>query len=152
MRMRFQEVANPQGLVGREVVGDYVDLRAARLVDDDVGEERDELRGSMAGRSLAEHLNGFGVELGVQRQRAVSEVPKAVALGTARRDWQNRILAVERLDGCLLIDAKHPRMCRRSIRSASVSTIVASMFTIILSFQLLQCTSDFFDRPRNLII
>ena len=82
--MRFEEVANLQGFVSREVVvGDYVDLLAAWLVHDDVGEERDELRGSMAGSGLAEDLTGFGVERGVQRQRAVSEVLKAVAFGTS---------------------------------------------------------------------
>jgi hypothetical protein len=53
VRMRFQEIVNLPGLVGREVIGDHVDLLAARLVHDDVGEERDELRGGVAGSGLS---------------------------------------------------------------------------------------------------
>ncbi len=40
----IQELVDPLGLVGREVVGNQVNLFAARLVDDDVGQEGDKLR------------------------------------------------------------------------------------------------------------
>jgi hypothetical protein len=45
--MTFQELSHLPGLVGREVVGDHVDLLAARLVDDDVGEEGVNTRSSV---------------------------------------------------------------------------------------------------------
>jgi hypothetical protein len=41
--MCLKEDFDLRGFVSREVVGDHVDLRAARLVHDDVGEEGDKL-------------------------------------------------------------------------------------------------------------
>ena len=87
--------------------------RYARLVDDDVRQERDELCGSVSSGSLAEYLTGLGVERRVQGQRAVPEVFKAVPLGASRREWQHRILAVQRLNRRLLIHTEHRRMRRR---------------------------------------
>jgi hypothetical protein len=84
--------------VSREVVSNHVDLLAARLVDNDVRQERDELRRGVSRGRLAKHLAGLGVECRVQGQRAVPEVLKAVPLGAPRRERQHRILAVERLD------------------------------------------------------
>ena len=96
--------------MGREVIGDHVDLFAARLIGDDIREERDELgRGVPSGR-LSQDFTGLGIERSVQRQRAVPEVLEAVPLGAARRERQHRILAVQRLDGRLLIDAEHRGM------------------------------------------
>ena len=108
--MRGQEVLDALGLVRREIVGDHVDLFAARLVDHDVGQERDELGRGVPRGGLAQHLAGLGVEGGVQRQRAVAVVLEAVPLGAPGRQRQHRILAIQRLDGRLLIDAEHRRM------------------------------------------
>jgi hypothetical protein len=41
--MRRQELLDQVGLVGQEIIRDHVDLRAARLVDHQIGEEGDEL-------------------------------------------------------------------------------------------------------------
>ena len=49
-RAPFQELTDLRCLKRREVVRDPVDLLAARLIDNDVGEENDELHGSMARR------------------------------------------------------------------------------------------------------
>ena len=76
----IQELGDLFGLVRRQVVGDHVDLLGRRLVDDDVCQEGDELRRSVPRRSFAQHLAGFGVERGVQRQRAMPVVLKAVPL------------------------------------------------------------------------
>ena len=38
-----QEGIDPRGLVRRQVIGDHVDLLGCRLVDDDFGQEGDEL-------------------------------------------------------------------------------------------------------------
>lgn len=48
-----------------------------------------------------------------QTERAVALVFKAVAFGASRRQWQHRILAVQRLYRGLLLDAKCRRMRRR---------------------------------------
>ena len=100
-------------LVSREVVGDHMDLFAARLVDHDVGEEGDELRRGMSLGGLAQHLAGLGVEGGIERQGAVTEVLKAMAFRPARGERQDRILAIQSLNMRLFIDAEHRRMRRR---------------------------------------
>jgi len=64
-------------------------------------------------RGFAQHLAVFGVERGVQRQRTMAVVLKAVPLGPVARQRQHRVLAVERLDRRLLVDAEHRRMGRR---------------------------------------
>ena len=61
--------------MGREIVGYHVNLFAARLVDNDVRQKREELCRSVSSGSLAEYLTGLGVERRVQGQRAVPEVP-----------------------------------------------------------------------------
>ena len=97
LRMSSQKVVDLSGVMGGEVVGNHVDLFAARLVDDDVRQEGDELRRSVTHGRFAEHLAGLGVERRVQGQRAVPEVLKAMPLGASRREWQHRILAVDDL-------------------------------------------------------
>lgn len=60
--MFSQKLRRLLGLMGREVVGDHVDLPTARLVGHDVGEEGNELcRGVPPGR-LARHLTGLGMK------------------------------------------------------------------------------------------
>jgi transposase len=54
--MSSQKVVDLSGLMGGEVVGDHVDLFAARLVDDDIRQEGDELRRSVTHGRFAEHL------------------------------------------------------------------------------------------------
>ncbi len=62
---------------------------------------------------LAEHLAGLGVEGGIQRERAVTKVFKAVSFGASRGQRQNRILAIQGLDRRPFIDAEHRRVRRR---------------------------------------
>lgn len=59
LRMRGKEVFDLLALVSREVVGDYVDFLAARLVDQDVGEESDQLSGCLSLGGLSQHLPGL---------------------------------------------------------------------------------------------
>ena len=65
--MRREEVFDRLALVGREVIGDHMDLFAAGLIDDDVGEEGDKLGGGVPFGGLAQHLAGLGVEGGIER-------------------------------------------------------------------------------------
>ena len=49
---------------------------------------------------------------GIERKGAVPEVFKAMTLRPARRKWQNRIQAVERLNGSFLIHTEDNRIER----------------------------------------
>ena len=108
-----EKLLNPLGLVGREVIGNEMDLLAARLIGDDRGEEGDKLLAGMTRGSFAYHFAIASVKRGVQRKGAVAVVLKTMALEPPRRQWQNRIEAVQGLDGGLFVDAKHCSMLRR---------------------------------------
>ena len=90
--MHRQEVRDRPALVRRLVVGDHMDLFAARLIDHNVGKEGDEFGGGVPRRRFAEHLACLSVEGGVQRQGAVTKVFKTVPFGASRGQRQNRIL------------------------------------------------------------
>ena len=113
--MSFQKILDLPRLMGREVVGNYMDLLAAPLIDDNVRQEGHKLRRRVSCGRLAQHLAGLGVEGRLERQRAVPEVLKAVPFGASRRERQHRIFPVECLDRCLLIHREHRRM-RRSVQ------------------------------------
>src|SRR5262245_2559934 len=72
VRMPDQEILDTLGLVCREVVADDVNLFAAGLVSDDVGEEGHELGTGVPRRGLAQDLTGLGIESGVERERPVA--------------------------------------------------------------------------------
>ena len=95
LRVRFEELFDRRALVGREIVGDNVDLFAARLVDHDVGEEGDELRRGVPLCGLAQHFTSLRIEGGVQGQGAVPVVLKAMSFCASRRERQHRIFAIK---------------------------------------------------------
>ncbi len=99
--MHRQEVRDRPALVRGEVVGDHMDLFVAGLIDHNVCEERDELGRGVPRSRFAEHFPGLGVESGIQRQGAVTKVLKAVPFCASRGQRQNRILAIQGLDGGL---------------------------------------------------
>jgi hypothetical protein len=113
VRMRDQERFDHLGLVGREPVGDDVDFLARQLLGNDVGEAGDEPGRRMTRRSPAQRLVGSGVEGRVQGQAAVPVALEPAALGTSARQRQHGVLVVQRLDGCLLVDAERRRVLRR---------------------------------------
>jgi hypothetical protein len=104
-----QELADALALVGREVVDDDVDLASDRLTRDDVGQERDERLGGVALDRLAEDLPRLRIQRCVEGQGPMSEVLESVALGTTRRKRQNRVEAIERLDGRRFRPRRRPR-------------------------------------------
>src|SRR5271170_6594742 len=96
--MHRQEVRDRPALVSGEVVNDHMDFFAAGLIDDQVGEERDEFGRGVARRRFAEHLAGLSVEGGIQRQGAVTKVLKAVPFRASWGQRQNGVLAVQSLN------------------------------------------------------
>ena len=112
-RVLFQEGFDRLTLVGREVVGDHVDLFAPGLVDDDVGEEGDKLSRGVPLGGLAQHLAGLGVEGRIERQGAVTEILKAVALRPTGGERQDRIFAIQGLNMRLFIHTEHCGVRRR---------------------------------------
>ena len=103
--MSHKELLHPFGLVGREIVGNEMNLFAARLVGDYLGEEGNKLLAGVPRGGFAHHLAVASVKRGVQRKSAVTVVLKAVALEPPRRQWQNRVEPVQGLDGGLFVDA-----------------------------------------------
>ena len=61
----------------------------------------------MALVALADDEAGGCVESGEQRRRSVADIGMGAALGDAGHHGQNRLLAVERLNLALLVDAEH---------------------------------------------
>src|SRR6218665_1475137 len=98
--MLTEERVNELGLGFREVGDDDVNFLAARLMRHDGGEEGDELGRGMPRAGLAQHFTGLGIEGGVQRERSMPEVLKAMTLGTPRRERQHRVFAIEDTDSC----------------------------------------------------
>jgi hypothetical protein len=111
--MSREELLNSFGLVGRKVVGNEMDLLAARLIGDHLSEEGHKLLAGVARGGFGQHLAIARVKRGIQRKRAVAVVLKAVALQPPRRQWQDRIEPIQGLDGGLFVDAKHRRMLGR---------------------------------------
>ena len=105
----------PHGLrlVGRQVVGDDVNLSSLRLRRDDVAEEFDERGAGVSGHGLTEHFAGLRVERGQQRERAMPVGIRSRAARLARATAAARVRAVERLNRRFLIDRKHRRVIRR---------------------------------------
>jgi hypothetical protein len=72
-----QELRDPLGLMGREVVGDDVDLATLGLQRNNLTQEGDQLLSGMAGRGLTQNLAAGGVERGVKRERTMPIVTRS---------------------------------------------------------------------------
>src|SRR5262245_33679230 len=112
LRMAAQELIHPSGLVGRQVVENDVDLLILGLAGNKLTQEGHELLTGMAVGRTSYDTSCFGVQRRVERQRAMTEVLEAMPLQATRGKGQNRVQAVKRLDGRLLVDTKHSRMLR----------------------------------------
>src|SRR6266851_9651864 len=72
-----QELCDPLGLMGREVVGDDVDLPTLGLQRNNLAQESHKLLGGMVGSGLTKDLAAFGVERGIERERAMPIVTRS---------------------------------------------------------------------------
>ena len=98
------------GLMSRKVVHDDVHFLVGRLGGHHVGQKGHKLRAGVTGGGLGNHLTGAHIQGGVERESAVTVVFEAVALGTARRKWQDGVEAVQCLNGALFIDRENRRV------------------------------------------
>jgi hypothetical protein len=73
-RMVFKEIPDRLTLMRRKIVGDDMDFFAPGLIGNDIVEEGDKFGGGVSWRSLTEYLTCFGVESGIERERAMSVV------------------------------------------------------------------------------
>ena len=65
------------------------------------------------GSGLTQDLAAFGVERGIERERAMPIVLEAVAFGPPRAKRQHRVEAIKGLNRGLLIDTEHRSVLRR---------------------------------------
>lgn len=65
---------------------------------------------------LAGYFAGFYILRGIEGKRAVTVVLETVAFGASRRERQDWIESIQRLNGCFFIDAEHSSMLRREDR------------------------------------
>ena len=105
--MQAEELADPLGLVRREVVQDDVDLFLGRPAGSHRGKEGNELLTGVAGHRLAHDLAGPRIQRGIEREGAATDVLEAVAFSTTRRKRQHRQGPVEGLESRLLVDAEY---------------------------------------------
>jgi hypothetical protein len=78
----------------------------------DLFQKPDEFIARVPHRGFADDCARLGLQGGVERERPMAHVLEAMALGAARRQWQNGIAAVERLHPGLFVGAKDRRMLR----------------------------------------
>jgi hypothetical protein len=111
--MMGQKVVNELGFVGREIIGNDVDLASQGLGGHDAGKKVHELGAGMALSSLAQDFSASGIEGSVKRKGSVAVILKTVSLGPARRKGKDRIQSVQGLDSSLFVYAKDGGMIRR---------------------------------------
>ena len=103
----LKEVKNSLGLVCTQVIGNNVDLATCRLTRHDLGKEIDELGAGVTWAGFSQHLSALSVQSTVERKRSMAVVLEAMPFGAAGRKGQNRVQAIQRLDGALLVDAEY---------------------------------------------
>ena len=83
--MRNQKRPNGLRFMGRQIVGNHVNLSPLGLTGHNLAEKLDERRAGMPRHGLAEHLARLRVERGKQREGAVPVIFKAMPFGAAWR-------------------------------------------------------------------
>ena len=113
LRMTSQKIADRFGFMRTQVITDDVNDLLWSLTGDEIFQKRDELRTGVAGAGLADYLTAPGIKGCIERERSMAVVFKAVAFGPTGRKRQNRIQAIQRLDGTLFVDTEHCGVERR---------------------------------------
>src|ERR1700752_2134692 len=98
-RMISKETLNSIRLMRRKIVQNHMNLFFVRLARDNVGEKGDKLRAGMTLCGLTQDFTALGVKGSIKRQSSVAIVLKAMTLGSTCRQRQNRIFAIQCLNG-----------------------------------------------------
>ena len=108
-----QEGSDPLGFVSGKIVSDNMNLPALGLAGNQVGKERHEFSAGVTGCSLAHHASTEGVQSRIKRECSMPEVFETVAFGPSRREGQDRIEPVQRLDRGLFVYTEDRSVGRR---------------------------------------
>jgi hypothetical protein len=111
-RILLHELVHQSGLVGRQIVQDDVILLLPGAQRGDFLEEGNELTAGVASGRFSLDPPGDRVKGSIQGPCSMAVVFESVALRTAERKRQHRILAILRLNGGLLIRSEYGRMSR----------------------------------------
>ena len=111
-RVGLEEFTNSVGLVRTQVISNDVDLATWRLACHNLCKEIDELYAGVACTGFSQHLSGLSVQSAVERKCSMAVVLKAMPFGPTGRKGQNRVQAIQRLDGTLLVDAEYSGVYR----------------------------------------
>lgn len=108
-RVGLKEFKNFLGLMRTQVIGNDVDLATRRLTHRDLCKEIDELGAGVACAGFRQHLSALRVQRAIERKRSMAVVLEAMPFGPAGRKGQNRVQAIQRLDGALQSRRRIPR-------------------------------------------
>jgi hypothetical protein len=112
-QMPPQKIPNQLCFMSGEIVEDDMNLLPRWAQRYDFLQKGYEIAAGMAGCGLSVHATGLGVQRGVEGERAMPVILKAVTFGTAGRKRQNGIEPVQRLNRGFFIDTEHGCMLRR---------------------------------------
>src|SRR5258707_10739657 len=112
-RVSLKEFKNFLSFVCTQVIGNHVDLATCWLTNHDLCKEVDELGTGVPCAGFSQHLAGLSVQSAVERKRSMAVVLEAMSFGPAGRKRQNRVQAIQRLDGALLVNAEYSGVHRR---------------------------------------
>src|SRR4029077_9149538 len=101
-----KEAIHELGFVGGEVVYDEVDFLVGGLCGYDLLGKADKLLAGVAAGSACDDLAAFGLEGGIEREGAVTEILEPMTLGPSRRKREHRCDSGEGGDGPLLVHAE----------------------------------------------
>ena len=107
LRMMGQKITDCFGFMRAQVVANDVNGLLWSLAGDQIFQKRNELRTGVAVAGLSDHFPALGIRSRIERQRSMAVVFKAVSFGATGRKRQNRIQAIQRLDGTLFVDTEH---------------------------------------------
>jgi len=108
----IQESADGLGLMGAQVIADDMNGLMPWLTSQQIFQKSDKFGAGVPCGGLPDDLSGAGMQSRVERKSAVPIIFKPMAFSPAWRERQDRIQAVQRLNGTLLIDAKNRRIDR----------------------------------------
>src|ERR1700732_414243 len=111
--MTDQKIADRLGFMRAQVIADDVNDSFWSLTGDEIFQKGDELCTGVAGAGLADDLAAPGIKGGIERERSMAIIFKAVSFSPTGRKRQNRVQTIQRLDGTLFVDTEHCGVERR---------------------------------------